>query len=201
MKLLQQNKWRVTTAAGMFALHHKWGDTASAIDPMLGAFLQKFKVENNAHLPSQRQRKLWHPPLPLNCDQTKKLTNNKSRKCAKNHSSGGPPPLFLFEPPSHIQCWRDVAGSQLMWGEGDVVVDHVFCALCRNWVTLRDYAEGYCQPQEDIKRGLINVIKGKIHHRHSASRWEAGVGKVECVLKAPQWLGTHPPPLALHCSA
>ncbi|OPJ84042.1 hypothetical protein AV530_015556 [Patagioenas fasciata monilis] len=29
----------------------------------------------------------------------------------------------------------------------------------RNWVTLKDYAEGYCQPQEDIKRGLINAIK------------------------------------------
>lgn len=44
MKLLQQNKWRVTTAAAMFALLHKWGDTARTTDT--GRFVQQTGLEN-----------------------------------------------------------------------------------------------------------------------------------------------------------
>lgn len=200
MKLPQQNKWRVTTAAGMVTLLHKWGDTVSTIDSTLGAFCSKPGLKINPHhLPRQRQCKIWCLPLPLARNRIKISQTMNRRIVQKNPQIGVFSPLFLFEPLSHFKCRREVVEGQLWGGVRVMWCPTVSFVLFAGIGWLRRVIGRVTASPKRTWRGGPWVT---IHHIHSAS-CHGGWGWEEWrhVLKTSQWSGTQPPPLALHCSA
>lgn len=76
-------------------------------------------------------------------------------------------------------------GPALMWGEGEVVSDHVFCALCRNWEVSKGHMEGYCQAQDD--HGWCQAQD--IPQKSSILEKGLGVGRVEVCAEGTEVTG------------